>query len=864
MNLDKKHLEFHLNNSPFGVIEWDHQFNLINITNKVTELTGFNQEDLAGKNAYDLAMKIVNPYDLKTLLNQIDDLTKGRVDQNQQEFRIKTQTDHYLYTRWYNSALRDENGQLLSIFSIFEDLTEKKSTEKELSQKAQIIDSSADIISEVNPEGRFIRVNPTGVRMLGYDNEEQIITQHLTNILSAGDTHRFHNHIFPKIKLSGEWKGHLTLLNKNGGEIPVLATIQSHIDEKDNIESYSAICRDISNEIESSRKIKEKDQQLALAMEAGEMGTWIYYPQTNTFEVHDSWLARARGYNPDDSKNPAEWINIIHPEDYAEAEKAMADLLNGTKSVFEVEMRVKTHGNSWKWILNRAKITEYDENGRPHKISGIQVNIDDRKQILKDLERQEEHFRLLAENSTDAISRHLPDGSYIYVSPSIKDLTGYDPEDLIGTNPFDYMHPDDRETTLQNHKNLLNSYGVITTRFRKRTKNGDYKWVESTLRTIRCDQSGEVNEIQSSTRDISERVSIEQQLENEKLFIKNVIESLPGIFYMLDDQGKYVMWNKNFESVFGYSSEEILQKNPLDFYSKEDHGMITEKIKEAGETGDAEVEADVYDKNGKPHRYYLTGKGIIRNGQKYVIGTGIDISERLSYEHKLEQALKDKDVLIQEIHHRVKNNLAIISSFLQLQSFSSNSPEVQRPLLEGHQRILTIALIHEKLYKSRSFNEINLQSYFEDLLQTIKKSMDPDQHVSIDLRMVDLQLNLIQAVPCALILNELISNAFKHAFHKISSPRISVTGYVSNDYITLKVEDNGTGLPEDFNPKNPGTLGFQIVQKLCEQLEANLEITGQNGTCVQMNFCCKSKASHSLSFLNQVDPSAISSYPDQR
>lgn len=839
MNLNQQRLYQHLSNSPLGVIEWDQNFILRGITERVTQLTGYHAEQLTGKSVYDLAHSLVEESDLPALLDHLDNLKQGKVLQNRPEFRLRTTSGEWCYTRWYNSVIQDESGRLHSIFSLFEDMTEQKRSEQELSQKAGIIDASSDLIFVINPEGRVIRINPAGTCKLGLQREEQYIARSFTDFIANCEHHRLKTEILPELKQAGHWKGRLLLKDIQGQDIQVHATIQSHFNEEGDLESYSTICRDISSEIEFNKKLAEREQQLKLAMEAGEIGTWSFYPRINHCVAHDSWITRELGYPREMTRTAEEWADLMHPEDLPAAAEAMEKLLDGRSEVFEVEVRMKSHCGKWKWVYLRARVIERDDEGAPVKISGIQCNIDGRKQTQKALEENEKQYRLLAENSTDVISRHLPDGTYTYISPAIKELTGFEPNEIVGANPFDFIHPEDLPALEKNHNRLLNSSVIQTSRFRKRTKDGNYIWVESKLKTIKCPKSGEVQEIQSTTRDITSRIRIEHQLEDEKQFIQNIIESLPGIFYMLDDEANYVYWNKNFEQNFGYSGEELRKKHPLEFYRKEDHQLITDKIKEAGDTGEAEVEADVFDKSGTPHRYYLTGKGIIREGRKYIIGTGIDISERKAYEAKLEQALNEKNVLLQEIHHRVKNNLAVISSFLQLQSFTSRSPEVQQPLLESHQRILTIALIHEKLYQSENFNRINFEDYTRDLLKTIQQSLDPGKNVNIEVAISEPGLNLNQSVPCALIINELVNNAFKHAFTSVTSPYICITGDITDNRVIFNIRDNGVGLPEGFCPKKVNSLGYKIIQKLSEQLEAELDIQSRNGTQVSFSFIRK-------------------------
>ncbi|MFP4210082.1 MAG: transporter substrate-binding domain-containing protein [Alkalispirochaeta sp.] len=200
----------------------------------------------------------------------------------------------------------------------------------------------------------------------------------------------------------------------------------------------------------------------------------------------------------------------------------------------------------------------------------------------------------------------------------------------------------------------------------------------------------------------------------------------------------------------------------------------------------------------------------------------------------LEQSLEENRTLLKEIHHRVKNNLNVIVSLLRLQEEQVVDLASARDAFEASRnRIYSMALVHESLYKAETFSEIELSGYIRDLIHQIKGSITGDEEIVFHLDLMPVTLDIQQAVPCGIILNELVTNARKHAFHDTGNPTIDVSLVCdAAGSITLTVADNGSGLPDDFSPEESSTLGWTLITILVKQIDGEVTVIGDGGTTV--------------------------------
>jgi len=214
------------------------------------------------------------------------------------------------------------------------------------------------------------------------------------------------------------------------------------------------------------------------------------------------------------------------------------------------------------------------------------------------------------------------------------------------------------------------------------------------------------------------------------------------------------------------------------------------------------------------------------------------MTEEKFTEEYLKTSLQEKEIMLKEIHHRVKNNLQVISSLLNLQSMYNDDEKSISMFKESRDRVKSMALIHEKLYQSKDFAHIDFADYLKRLVTGLINTYDSkEKPINLYFQVEETYLGIDQAVPCGLIVNEIITNAMKHAFIESGEGEISIGLTIKDDdCIEITIKDNGRGIPEDFDIQKSESLGMKLVATLAEQLQAKLDISNDNGTVFKFSF----------------------------
>lgn len=300
---------------------------------------------------------------------------------------------------------------------------------------------------------------------------------------------------------------------------------------------------------------------------------------------------------------------------------------------------------------------------------------------------------------------------------------------------------------------------------------------------------------------------------------------------------KYV--SPSTQQLLGYHPQELVGHSLYELIHPDDQEKVRQTIKKSiNATEGLRVESRLKTAEGKYIWIETTGKPVVdENGFRGFIYSGRDITEQKKSAEYIKKSLEEKEALLREIHHRVNNNLQVISSLLSLQSDNVRDPRDHELFVESQNRVRSMAMIHEKLYQSDKFNSINFRDYLKTLINRLIYDYSQDLgHIDLELDIENVELNIETSVPCGLIINELVSNSLKHAFPQGRNGKIIVKFHKIKDKYVLMVGDNGIGPLEKSVLESSKKLGFNLVKSLIKQLDASLEILESEGTLYRITF----------------------------
>ncbi|MCK6649137.1 MAG: PAS domain S-box protein, partial [Bacteroidia bacterium] len=394
-----------------------------------------------------------------------------------------------------------------------------------------------------------------------------------------------------------------------------------------------------------------------------------------------------------------------------------------------------------------------------------------------------------------------------------------------------------------NDKELLKK-GTFSGEVLNRKKNGEV-FISYLSASVLKNERGEIIGAMGVSRDISKEKEAEQRLREQSAKLNSVFESSSHVIWTINREYKITSFNTNFarhmQLRYGVNAELGLDMVNGDTVTTEEYNRFWINKYDAVFKGKPDYfETKLIDKHGNLIWREIHLNPIFDSNGKVieVSGIGHDITEKKLVDEQIKQSLQEKEVLLKEVHHRVKNNLQVISSILNLQSSYVKDQGTLNILKESQNRIKSMAFIHESLYQTKDFSSINFSEYVVNLANNLIHSYSNfDNDIKLNLDIQNVFLNLDLAIPCGLIINEIVSNALKYAFvENNEGGEITIEMKSDGENLTLNIGDNGIGLPPDIDYRNTESLGLQLVVTLTDQLNGVIELDSQKGTNYRIVF----------------------------
>ena len=550
------------------------------------------------------------------------------------------------------------------------------------------------------------------------------------------------------------------------------------------------------------------------------------------------WNERAEnlfGYSYAEIKDTVDFSDkVLYPGDSEIVQQAFDSAVERRQKSVDIINRNVTKDGSIIYCEWHNSII-YDKNGEVISVHSLVNDITDRVESQKRIQEVSNSFVDLFNAVSDAIYIQNLDGTILEINKGVEQLFGHEREDIIGRSTqfleapgkMDYeWYEDVLNKAKDNHPQKVELWYI--------RKNGEVFPADVSI--SRGTYFGEETLIHVA-RDISDRYTSEELLKHRNELFFKLFDSSPLGIAVLNKHKEVEMVNKGFETMFDYTMDEI--------YGLElDRVIVQEELFDEAKqlthsTFNVETVTKRRRKDGSLIDVIIYGIPVVIEGKVAAIyGIYVDISAQKKAEEKVEQSLKEKEVLLAEIHHRVKNNLAVITGLLELQMNSVNEDDEAWDILKESQlRIHSIALVHEKLYQSEDLSEISFDVYIKELLQVMERSIQKrDKTVKIVSDIDPITLTVNQAIPCGLWLNEIVTNAYKHAFEGRDEGTVKVAFKDLGDELCFLVSDDGVGLPDNVEELMKKSLGMRLIRTLSKQLNGTLTTENDQGSKFELLF----------------------------
>lgn len=460
-----------------------------------------------------------------------------------------------------------------------------------------------------------------------------------------------------------------------------------------------------------------------------------------------------------------------------------------------------------------------------------------------ELQKSESRYRCITEGITDYLyTVRIENGRAVETTqnPACLTVTGYTAEEFA-SHPnlwIEMVVPEDRDLVTSRVQQVLAGRNIPPIEHRIIHKNGQIRWVSDTTVLLK-DESGKLVSYTGVIKDITEqrqaaRLLAEKQIltESERKF-RMITESAQEAIIMMGADKCISLWNASAEHMFGYTADEVLgrEMHPL-LTPPETIAAFEKGFSRFRETGTGPVigkrlELTALRRGGDSFPVEVTISALQINGQWNAIGIFRDITERRLSEKKIQSSLAEKEVLMREIHHRVKNNMQMMTALLELQAAYVKDGRVQGYFKDCQQRIQSMAMIHEQLYHNENIAQIDFVAYLHSLVDKLQGQFSELCHrVNIQIKTQTCTLPVDIAIPCGLVVNELVSNVFKHAFPNRRAGKLRIAlRYSGHETLILTVADDGVGFPAGLDIHDSQSFGLQVIALMVEeQLGGNLSI----------------------------------------
>jgi len=741
----------------------------------------------------------------------------------------------YLYEDQRITGWRDNFIYKLStgeIVAVYSDETERKRKEEELRRSERmyraVVESSIAGITMADTDENIIFANEAYARMLGYTTDE-LIGKNLSEI-TDGDEYR---------KLKDMTRARITgksdiyearMKHKNGSDVNLLIQASPIFSENGKYKSTLAIVTDITRR----KKTEEKLRKTHYAIENSTNAIFILDTEGVIAYINPT-AVKLWGF---DSREEMIGTNIL--DYWSEKSKKQAEEIMGflreqsTYSGKGTLVAKKKNGDEFYVRVNAAMMK--DEERNPIGMTASFVDVTSEIQAEKKLIQSERKYRELYEGSRDGFVLTDLEGKIIEFNTTFKEMLGYSEEELL-SKTYNDLTPE-KWHTMEDKIIKEQVFGRgFSEAYEKEYIRKDGIVFPIEIRTyLLKNEENKPYAMWAWVRNITERKLSEAVLRESEEKFRTITSSANDGIIMIDNKARIEYWNESAEKMFGYREKEVIGEDVRFLMPEGLHNLFIERLisfrdSDEIDSEDRTREITVKRKNGSEFPVEISFSSVKIGGEWKAIGIIRDVTERKIYEEHIKKALQEKELLLKEIHHRVKNNMQVIVSLLNLEKRRKKKGDTDKWLLDTQNRIKSMEIVHQKLYQTDNFATIDLHDIIRDLVDSVYHAFGAKKElIKLDLDVQHISVDIDKGITVALLINEIISNSLKHAFPEGRKGNIYIKLINNNGDNEIIVGDNGIGFSENIDFENTKSLGLRLIKELSEQLEGEIQLDRSSGT----------------------------------
>lgn len=793
---------------------------------------------------------VIHPDDrsgIESIDRNIAGLEDGR--SNETEYRIKDKNGNWQWIRRIFSVFqRDNDGIPSHLVSIFENITRNKEALETLKESEETAQALLNTISEsvimFDLNGAILTLNDTAAKRIGKSKEELIGTSVYSHF--TDDINKFRIDMLNEVKRT---KQSVCFRDERGDRF-YESMMYPVFDSRHEIIKIIVFAKDITDYLLAERAIKESEERYRNLIESSPDGIIVHFEGKILFANYSA--AVMLGYDNGEDLLQKNVMEFLHPSFRTEVEKRISKIIGKNERVPMIEEKFLKKDGSYIDVEVTALPFTYRGNTA---VQVIARDITFRKKAEKALAESEERYRAFITQSTEGIYRlelekpikisafprdqvrHILKHCYIAeCNDAMAFMYGYNnSSELIGKKLVEMYGGEERpEDILRLTEFVISEYKSQNMETQEFDRNRKLKYFVNNA--VGIVQNGYLTRIWGTQTDITEL----KEKESEVRKLLTAVDQSPVSIVITDLSGNIEFVNPKFSEITGYTADEAIGKNPRLLKSGETSSDEYTRLWHTISSGNEWV-GEFHNKKKNGELFWesalITPVKNDKGETVRYLAIKQDITEQKANDEKLKQSLKEKEVMLREIHHRVKNNLQIISSLLKLQGGYTKDPVASEYLRISQHRVKTMALIHQQLYRSEDLSKINFEEYIKQLVGHLFAAYGTRRdRVNFLVCAKDIYLSIDKAIPSGLIVNELVSNSLKHAFGSEPGGNVEISVSNQNDFYYLNVKDNGKGFPADIDFRNTHSLGMQLVITLTEQLGGEIHLNNSSGAEFNISF----------------------------